>query len=67
MPMLKTLTIDELIEKLTEVKKEYGGTTDAMICNPCEDGFGFEMLPISDAHGCGGICHVQVPVDKEVR
>lgn len=58
---MKTLTIDELIEKLKQAKKDVGGDTEAWICDPYEDGIGFQMKPISDAHIANGCCHVQVP------
>lgn len=67
MPMLKTLTIDELIRKLQKEREDCEGDTPVFICNPYEDGMGYETLPISDVHWVGGVCHVQVPVNKEVK
>lgn len=58
---IQTLTVDGLIAKLKRVKREVGGNTEAYICDPCADGIGFEMKPISDAHIANGVCHVQIP------
>ena len=64
MPMLKTITLNELIKQLQELEQDFGDER-VLICNP--DDSGFDYLPISDVHFANGCINIQVPIKKETE
>lgn len=65
MPMLKTMTIKEFLKKVEKAGAVSFKDTKVFVCNPYEDGIGFDLLPVSDVHVSDGSVHIQVPVKKE--